>query len=531
MMTASLEPIWSRMDVVYLSYGLAFVILGLSLFLLPKQGISSRLLPSLWLLAVFGITHGFDEWVILAGSLTGNPPWVRIADEMLLVVSYGFLFEFGRRLIHACASTSRPRNCLIRATHPGVYAIIGAGLLLGAVLDPVHGLAAFSRYLLGFPGSALTATGLLLCVRCEGRTVRSKPLLLPFYSAAAAFLVYAVLGGLIVRGGRLFPSSVLNETSFLLTVGMPVQLFRAFSAVLILVTVAAILRVYHAEAGRRLRLALENARCSLQHLRQAALVLQHMPEGVVIADARGRIESINQAFENSTGYRRSEVVGKSPWMLRSPRHDPSFYRSILATLRENGRWQGEVWIRRKDGEIYPEWLSINALCDEPGRVMNYISIFSDVETHRDVKQRLHHLAYYDGLTDLPNRQLFRDRLDLSLAQARRARGNGVAVMFIDLDRFKHINDTLGHKSGDRILQPSPSESRERSGTATPSRASAATNSPSSCRGSSDPARRRTWPEKYSRCWSRRSPSPGGSSSSLPASASACIRKMAKTAPR
>jgi diguanylate cyclase (GGDEF)-like protein/PAS domain S-box-containing protein len=176
-----------------------------------------------------------------------------------------------------------------------------------------------------------------------------------------------------------------------------------------------------------------------------------MPEGVVIADARGRIESINQAFESSTGYSRSEVVGKSPWMLRSPRHDPSFYRSILSTLRENGRWQGEVWIRRKDGEVHPEWLSINALCDEPGRVMNYISIFSDVEAHRDVKQRLHHLAYYDGLTDLPNRQLFRDRLDLSLAQARRAR-HSVAVMFIDLDRFKHVNDTLGHRMGDRILK-------------------------------------------------------------------------------
>ena len=457
-MSADLQPIWSPMDVIYLFYGLAFVLLGLSILLLPKEGISSRLLPSLWLLAVFGITHGLKEWVFLSGSLTGRPGAVAVVETQLLIVSYAFLFEFGRRLTRACESSCRPRPWLARMTSPWVYALVGFGLLAGTALDSIAGLAASARYLLGFPGSLLAAFGLLLCVRNEEPTVKSRLLGLPFHSAAAAFLLYAVFGGLVVKRGGLFPASVLNETSFLSVVGIPVQLFRAFCAAMILVTVAAVLRVYHTEVKRRLRIALEDARSALgamreaqRHLRQSAMVLEHLPEGVVIADARGRIESVNPAFEKSTGYSRSELVGRTPRMLRSPRHDLPFYRGIWTALRENSRWQGEIWIRRKDDEIHPEWLSINALRDAQERPANYIGILSDVETHHEVKQRLHRLAYYDGLTDLPNRLLFRDRLDLSLAHARRERQR-VAVMFIDLDRFKHINDTLGHKTGDQILQ-------------------------------------------------------------------------------
>jgi len=187
-----------------------------------------------------------------------------------------------------------------------------------------------------------------------------------------------------------------------------------------------------------------------RHLRQAALVFEHMPEGVVIADRHGRIESSNPALEAITGYTTAELAGRGADLLRSTHHAPPFYRELRAVLRAQGRWQGEIWIRRKDGEVQPEWLSLDALRDDRGRVIHYVGIFTDVSAHHEVKRRLHHLAYHDGLTGLPNRRLFADRLDRALAQARRSRAR-LAVMFIDLDRFKHINDALGHTTGDRML--------------------------------------------------------------------------------
>lgn len=184
--------------------------------------------------------------------------------------------------------------------------------------------------------------------------------------------------------------------------------------------------------------------------RLTACVIENTAEGIMITDAHRIIRAVNPAFEKSTGYSAGEAIGHTPALLKSGRHDKNFYHEIWSAINTFGKWQGEVWNRHKSGEIYPEWLSINAVKNSSGKVTHYVGIFSDAHTQEDILERLHYLAYYDGLTGLPNRRLFLDRLSISIAQARRE-GYMLALMFIDLDNFKQINDRLGHRIGDSLL--------------------------------------------------------------------------------
>lgn len=185
-------------------------------------------------------------------------------------------------------------------------------------------------------------------------------------------------------------------------------------------------------------------------LQLAGNVLKFTPEGIMITDPQLNIISVNPSFERTSGYSEQEVVGRNPSLLSSGRHDDSFYRGMWESIDELGYWQGEIWNRRKNGEIYPEWLSICAITSEDGELINYVGIFSDISLHSHMQKELHRLLYYDPLTMLPNRELFADRLAQALSQARHD-GQMVGLLFLDLDRFKNINDTLGHASGDALL--------------------------------------------------------------------------------
>ncbi|RQW83512.1 MAG: GGDEF and EAL domain-containing protein, partial [Methylococcus sp.] len=185
-------------------------------------------------------------------------------------------------------------------------------------------------------------------------------------------------------------------------------------------------------------------------LRISASVYQTLTEGVLITDAENRILSVNPAFTRLTGYPAADVLGQNPRVLKSRWHDAAFYRDLWATLLATGQWEGEIVNRRQTGEEFTEWLSIHTVYDAAGQVQRRIGLFTDISEQKRIAAKIWKQANYDSLTGLPNRQLFQDRLEQDLDQARRA-GQTLAVLFIDLDDFKTVNDTLGHAAGDHLL--------------------------------------------------------------------------------
>jgi diguanylate cyclase (GGDEF)-like protein/PAS domain S-box-containing protein len=174
-------------------------------------------------------------------------------------------------------------------------------------------------------------------------------------------------------------------------------------------------------------------------------------DGMIVTDAQSTILRANHAFTQITGYQPEEVIGKTPRMLQSGRHDADFYAALWATIQTSGVWSGEIWNRRKNGDIYPEQITITAVKDSTGQITHYVAVLRDITVRKQLEKEVAQLAFFDTLTQLPNRRLFNDRLTQSVARAQREQSS-LALMFIDLDKFKPINDTYGHEAGDLVLQ-------------------------------------------------------------------------------
>ncbi|MCI0995942.1 EAL domain-containing protein [Pseudomonas corrugata] len=186
-------------------------------------------------------------------------------------------------------------------------------------------------------------------------------------------------------------------------------------------------------------------------LRMAATVFEHSTSAILITDPAGYIVQANEAFSRVSGYAVSQVLDQLPNMLTVDEQQEAHLRYVLKQLQQHSTWEGEVWLKRRNGEHYPAWVGITAVLDDEGDLASYVCFFSDISERKASEQRIHRLAYYDALTHLPNRTLFQDRLHTALQSAERQK-NWVVLMFLDLDRFKPINDSLGHAAGDRMLK-------------------------------------------------------------------------------
>ena len=194
---------------------------------------------------------------------------------------------------------------------------------------------------------------------------------------------------------------------------------------------------------------------TLQHaneekLKQAATVFSSTTDGVIVTDKNGDIVAVNNAFTNISGFSESDVLGKNPRIFQSDRHTQEFYQFMWKNINENGYWNGEIWDRRKDGSIYPAWMSISSVKDDNGKIINYVSVFSDISHIKQSEEHLKFLAHHDPLTGLSNRTDLDIKIEKLIKRVQRNE-QGFALFFIDLDQFKHINDSLGHSVGDQIL--------------------------------------------------------------------------------
>ncbi len=317
-----------------------------------------------------------------------------------------------------------------------------------AVLAPVL-IALANREQAGAWGErAGEVLGLVLCTLCFFWLVASKGIEQHEILVIAAFplIIWSALRFSVLSTSLL---ALLIDALLVgsLIIGMratdaPLPGVEIFNVQLMIMTVSA--------TGLILAMAVAERKLAESRLQLAASVFAHASEGIVITAPDGAILDVNEAFTHITDYSRDEVLGQNPRLLNSGRQEKGFYVNMWRNLIAKGHWEGEMWNRRKGGEVFATMQSINAVKDAAGKTSHYVSLFSDVTYTKQYESQLKRLAHYDSLTDLPNRVLLADRLQQDLIQAHR-RGQRLAVAFLDLDNFKTINDRHGHEVGDSVL--------------------------------------------------------------------------------
>ncbi|MCF8111409.1 MAG: EAL domain-containing protein [Desulfobacteraceae bacterium] len=346
----------NHLDFVFFIYGGAFFFAGLAILIQSHTESEIKLSRVIPWLGIFGLLHGFNEWLDMWQLIRDLPVFFKTAGPFLLLVSYMPLLEFGRRAINTCVLQTGTRTSLTVFLRPWIHPVLIMLVFLGGLPanDFLTGISVCSRYMFGFPGAFLAGAAFLWSMRIYRHEILNLGSGLPFYFTGAAFLIYALLGGLIGPGEKFFPAAVLNTDMFLHVFNVPVQLLRAVCAVTVLAGISFILRLFRIETFYKLK------------------------------QEEKEILRLNSELEQRVKTRTAELE-------------------------------------------------------------------AEIEERKKIAERLDYIAYFDDLTGLPNRTLFRDRLQQAIAKAKRS-GARVGVLLIDIDRLQAVNDSLGHQAGNRLIR-------------------------------------------------------------------------------
>jgi PAS domain S-box-containing protein len=395
------------MDLVFLVYGLSFLAMGLVIVVRLKDDSQFYLARILGLLAAFGFAHGLLEWTDLWKVVRGGNPALAVFQPLLLLASFLFLFEFGRRFVSESLSQTECTGLCGRLLGPWLYLPILGAIAAGMVLDdePLVALNVLSRYLIGFGGGVLCAWGFL---RFHSRAqLPGMPasdiarIRVASRVAAAAFLAYGLFGGLVVPKTDWFPASFLNQGSFLATFGVPVQLVQALCAMAVAASVGVLLRIFHLEARARLTQALDSTRQALQDIQELSrrneLILASAAEGIFGTDAQGRTMFINDAALSMLGFQREELVGHD---IHSLTHHttaagapyPADACPIHLTLADHQpRNISDDLFWRKDGTSFPTEYECSPLLDK-GEAAGVVVVFQDITARKAAQDQLQKLS-------------------------------------------------------------------------------------------------------------------------------------------
>ena len=459
-----MEHFQQHLDVVFFVYGLSFVVMGVVILVQLRRESKYPLAGILWLLAAFGITHGLNEFLDMWTIIKGKIPVLELIHPFCLIISFIFLFEFGRRLLRIVA-LKHPflhKKIADLLNWPLTYAVVVAIFVLSLKSVSFTGTSSvLARYFLGFPGGILTGLGLVFYYKVEEEHIEALKVKPYFMSGGVLFLVYGILGGLIVAKGDLFPSNYLNQELFLSVVRVPVQVFRAACALIIALSIGKILRIFYAEVVHKLEADItqikEAENALIRSYEFTRSILDNMSDSISIMNVSDlTIVDVNNAFMKEFGIEeKSQVIGKTCYEVTHHKHEacaPPDHRCPITDAVGN-RTRTVMEHAHCDMTGRKKYVEVTAtpIMNEKGEIFQVVHTSRDFSERKLMEDKLYRMSVTDELTGLLNRRGFYTLCEQQLKLSKR-QNKGIYLLYADLDNLKEINDTYGHYEGDTALK-------------------------------------------------------------------------------